>query len=139
MLADKKRLDGTGAITLRYENRPRAILRSPEFYEHRKEERCARQFGTTNPNHPYVAQIMDSGDWLVGGEVCLFMDSANIRDTKTYYSASSVSDIFFIYHTETMSKENNKEKKLITYREGRMMKQNKYPCVLHIFLQFYKV
>ena len=25
-----------------------------EFYEHRKEERCARQFGTTNPGHPYI-------------------------------------------------------------------------------------
>ena len=29
-------------------------LRNPEFYAHRKEERCARQFGTTNPDHPCV-------------------------------------------------------------------------------------
>ena len=28
--------------------------RSPEFYPHRKEERCARQFGTTNPDHPCI-------------------------------------------------------------------------------------
>ena len=54
---------------MRYKNEPRAILRNPEFYEHRKEERCARQFGTTNPNHPYVKQIQESGDWWVGGEV----------------------------------------------------------------------
>ena len=31
-----------------------AILRTPEFYEHRKEERCSRQFGMANTGHPYV-------------------------------------------------------------------------------------
>ena len=30
---------------------------------------CARQFGTTNPNHPYIKQVMASGDRLVGGEL----------------------------------------------------------------------
>jgi 3'-phosphoadenosine 5'-phosphosulfate synthase len=39
---------------LRYEGKPVAILRNPEFYEHRKEERAARQFGTTSKNHPYI-------------------------------------------------------------------------------------
>ena len=68
-LDEKKRLEGATALTLRYKNEPKAILRNPEFYEHRKEERCARQFGTTNPNHPYVKQILESGDWLVGGEI----------------------------------------------------------------------
>jgi len=68
-LDEKKRLEGVAALTLRYKNEPKAILRNPEFYEHRKEERCARQFGTTNPNHPYVKQILESGDWLVGGEI----------------------------------------------------------------------
>lgn len=43
--SDKERLDNCSAITLRYQGRPVAILRKPEFYEHRKEERCARQFG----------------------------------------------------------------------------------------------
>lgn len=31
-----------------------AILRNPEFYKHRKEERCARQWGTTCKGHPYI-------------------------------------------------------------------------------------
>lgn len=31
-----------------------AVLRQPEFYENRKEERCARQWGTTCPSHPYI-------------------------------------------------------------------------------------
>ena len=66
---DKERLEGCSAIALRYEGKPVAILRTPEFYEHRKEERCARMFGTTHPDHPYIHMIMESGDWLVGGEL----------------------------------------------------------------------
>lgn len=66
---DKEQLDGCSAFTLRYEGRPVAILRKPEFYEHRKEERCARQFGTACPDHPYIKMINESGDWLVGGDI----------------------------------------------------------------------
>lgn len=51
---DKDRLDGCTAIALVYEGRRVAILRNPEFYEHRKEERCARQWGTTCKDHPYI-------------------------------------------------------------------------------------
>lgn len=52
--ADKERLDGVTAMALVYEGRRVAILRNPEFYEHRKEERCARQWGTTCKDHPYI-------------------------------------------------------------------------------------
>ncbi|NXU59633.1 PAPS1 synthase, partial [Turnix velox] len=51
---DKERLDGCTAIALVFEGRRVAILRNPEFYEHRKEERCARQWGTTCKEHPYI-------------------------------------------------------------------------------------
>ena len=51
---DKLRLESADAFTLRYNGKPVAILRNPEFYEHRKEERVARQFGTTNQGHPYI-------------------------------------------------------------------------------------
>lgn len=67
--ADKERLEGGSAITLVYEGEPVAILRKPEFYFQRKEERCARQFGTTNDKQPYVRMIMEAGEYLVGGEV----------------------------------------------------------------------
>ena len=30
-----------------------AVLRNPEFYPHRKEERCSRQWGTYNTSHPH--------------------------------------------------------------------------------------
>lgn len=66
---DKERLEKQAAVALRYEGKIYAILRYPEFYEHRKEERCCRQFGTSNIGHPYVKLIYDSGDWLAGGEL----------------------------------------------------------------------
>jgi 3'-phosphoadenosine 5'-phosphosulfate synthase len=53
--ADKERLDGCPAMSLRYNGKIVAILRTPEFYDHRKEERSSRQFGTSNKGHPYVA------------------------------------------------------------------------------------
>ena len=31
--------------------------------------RCARQFGTSNKDHPYIKMIYDGGDWLAGGEL----------------------------------------------------------------------
>lgn len=69
---DKERLQGQQALVLRYQERNLAILRNPEFYYHRKEERCSRQFGTNDPGHPYVRMIHNSGDWLVGGELEVF-------------------------------------------------------------------
>uniref|UniRef100_A0A8D8J6W2 Bifunctional 3'-phosphoadenosine 5'-phosphosulfate synthase n=4 Tax=Culex pipiens TaxID=7175 RepID=A0A8D8J6W2_CULPI len=67
--SDKNKLDGVSALSLSYEGRLVAILRKPEFYAQRKEERCARQFGTANGDHPYIKMIMESGQFLVGGEV----------------------------------------------------------------------
>lgn len=54
---------------MKYKYKPLAILRRPEFYFHRKEERCGWQFGTNNLEHPYVKIIHESGDWLVGGDI----------------------------------------------------------------------
>lgn len=67
--ADKERLDGAKAIALHHNGRPVAILRSPEFFPHNKEERCSRQFGICNRGHPYVDMIFNAGDWLVGGDL----------------------------------------------------------------------
>lgn len=51
---DKERLAGQDAFVLCYEGQNVAILRQPEFYNHNKEERCCRQFGTSNKGHPYI-------------------------------------------------------------------------------------
>lgn len=70
--SDKERLDGVTALALVYEGRRVAILRNPEFYEHRKEERCARQWGTTCKDHPYIkvgghwaAHVLRSWDFFI--------------------------------------------------------------------------
>uniref|UniRef100_A0A8C8H2Y9 Uncharacterized protein n=1 Tax=Oncorhynchus tshawytscha TaxID=74940 RepID=A0A8C8H2Y9_ONCTS len=65
----KQRLDGCAAVALEFQGTLVAILSQPEFYEHRKEERCARQWGTTCPQHPYIKMVMEGGDWLVGGDL----------------------------------------------------------------------
>ncbi|XP_019770709.2 bifunctional 3'-phosphoadenosine 5'-phosphosulfate synthase [Dendroctonus ponderosae] len=67
--SDKERLQDSSAFALYYKQICYAILRKPEFYYHRKEERAARQFGTTNKDHPYIKMIIESGDWLVGGDL----------------------------------------------------------------------
>ena len=54
---DKDRLEDCDAIALRHEGKVVAILRTPEFYEHRKEERCARQFGLVHRGHPYIKVV----------------------------------------------------------------------------------
>ncbi|PIO38111.1 hypothetical protein AB205_0191980 [Aquarana catesbeiana] len=66
---DKEKLSGLKALTLSYEGKRVAILRNPEFFEHRKDERCARVWGTTCTKHPHVKMVMESGDWLVGGDL----------------------------------------------------------------------
>lgn len=68
--SDRERLAAEPAITLCHPaGTPCAILRHPEFYPHRKEERIARTFGTTHPGHPYIEMIEATGDWLVGGDL----------------------------------------------------------------------
>ncbi|XP_028967449.1 bifunctional 3'-phosphoadenosine 5'-phosphosulfate synthase [Galendromus occidentalis] len=63
---DKERLVDQKAFTLRYKGKALAIARNPEFYEHRKENRCGATFEITHPGHPYIKMIMESGDWLCG-------------------------------------------------------------------------
>ncbi|CAL7941950.1 unnamed protein product [Xylocopa violacea] len=67
--AQKERYINAPALTLKHQGRAIAILRRPEFFTHRKEERCCREFGTNDLGHPYVKMIHESGDWLVGGEL----------------------------------------------------------------------
>lgn len=57
-------------ICLTYEHKPVAILSNVSFYLHRKDERCARQFGLNHKGHPYQKYIYEEcGDWLIGGDL----------------------------------------------------------------------
>ncbi|XP_014098835.3 bifunctional 3'-phosphoadenosine 5'-phosphosulfate synthase [Bactrocera oleae] len=65
----KNKLDGVSSVALTYKDKPVAILRKPEFYYQRKEERVSRQFGTSHEDHPYIKIIAKGGDYLVGGDL----------------------------------------------------------------------
>ncbi|XP_018791507.1 PREDICTED: bifunctional 3'-phosphoadenosine 5'-phosphosulfate synthase [Bactrocera latifrons] len=65
----KNELDGVSSVALTYKGNPVAIMRKPEFYYQRKEERVSRQFGTSHEDHPYIKIIAQGGDYLVGGEL----------------------------------------------------------------------
>lgn len=65
----KNQLDGVSSVALTYKDNPVAILRKPEFYYQRKEERVSRQFGTSHKEHPYIKIIARGGDYLVGGDL----------------------------------------------------------------------
>lgn len=64
--AVKKKKKG---VTLTYGGQAVALLEDYEIYPHRKEERAAAVFKTTNPGHPSIRMILDSGDWLIGGDL----------------------------------------------------------------------
>ncbi len=56
-------------IALTFEGRVIAILNQGEIFAHRKEERIARQFGFTDSRHPTIQLIRQQGDWLLGGDL----------------------------------------------------------------------
>jgi 3'-phosphoadenosine 5'-phosphosulfate synthase len=66
-------LEGHSSVCLTYDEKIVAVLKNVTVYPHRKEERCARQFGLNNTRHPYQKYIHEEcGDWLIGGELKAF-------------------------------------------------------------------
>lgn len=61
-----------------------ALLNNPEVYDHRKEERITRTFGAMDNGHPYIAEILKSGDYLLGGEIEL-LSRINYNDDLDQY------------------------------------------------------
>lgn len=56
-------------VKLMYKNQVIAVLEDPEVYPHKKRERVSRQFGLSDTRHPTIKMIMESGDWLLGGDL----------------------------------------------------------------------
>lgn len=52
--SDRERLEGSKSVALYHKDELYAVLNNPEIYWHKKEERVARQFGTTHKDHPYI-------------------------------------------------------------------------------------
>lgn len=68
---DKARLEGHSKFALMYEGQRVAILQDPEFYEHRKEERCSRVWGTATAKHPHIKVSTKSLGGLLKRGVCV--------------------------------------------------------------------
>jgi len=66
---DKNRLKDQSDVVLRCEGKNVALVRSPSFFEHRKEERAGMTFGITHPEHPYIQMINSGGDFCMGGAI----------------------------------------------------------------------
>ncbi|TRY63834.1 hypothetical protein TCAL_00438 [Tigriopus californicus] len=66
---DRARLEGCDALALTRKGQVLAVLRRPDIFKHNKEERCARTFGTTHSEHPMIKMILNSGDYLIGGDL----------------------------------------------------------------------
>lgn len=73
------------SVRLVYNGELVAVLRDPEVYEHRKEERVHRQFGFSDPRHPTIKLIYESGDWLIGGDVEVVVDRIRFNDGLDEY------------------------------------------------------
>ncbi len=57
----------------------KAVLDNIEIYKYNKEDYARKVFGTTDINHPGVAEVMAKGDYLVGGDIsfCHSRESGN--------------------------------------------------------------
>lgn len=70
---DAEKLKGQSNVSLYFEDKLIAVMNNISVFAHRKEERCAREFGVNHQGHPYQKFIWEEcGDWLVGGELVVF-------------------------------------------------------------------
>lgn len=70
---DRENLKDKKQLCLTYDKQPIGILTNISLFPHRKEERCARQFGLVNKGHPYQRYIFEEcGDWLISGDLEVF-------------------------------------------------------------------
>jgi len=70
---------------LKYKNEILAVIENPVFFENRKEEICARTFGTTVIGHPKVEKIYSHGDFLVSGDKTRFVKEVKFHDGLDQY------------------------------------------------------
>lgn len=68
-LEDKEKYTGSERLALRHyaTNEVLAVIEKPEFYTNRKEEICARLFGTQSKLHPKVECVLQEHDYLLTG------------------------------------------------------------------------
>lgn len=70
---DRQNLTEKKELALNFNEKLVGFMTNITIFPHRKEERCARQFGLVNPRHPYQKYIFEEcGDWLIGGDLHVF-------------------------------------------------------------------
>ena len=62
-----------------------AVIENPVFFDNRKEEICARTFGTFSLKHPKVENIMKQGDYLVTGSRMRYVKKIVFDDEMDQY------------------------------------------------------
>jgi len=72
-------------FAIKYKGVIYAVVNEPEFYENRKEEVCARTFGSFSPNHAGAEPIMKQGEWLVSGASMHFTKRVQFDDGMDKY------------------------------------------------------
>lgn len=72
---------------------PLAILENIEIYDYDKKEYAHKVFGTTDSEHPGVADIMNKGRYLLGGDVVLLPGNKD-ELSQNYYSPKELKNIF---------------------------------------------
>jgi sulfate adenylyltransferase len=66
---DLKRIGGADVVALSIGDETVADVEVEEVYRRDREEEATAVFQTTDPAHPGVRALQESGDWLVGGRV----------------------------------------------------------------------
>lgn len=61
------------------------MIYEPEFYLNRKEEICAKKFGTSSKKHPKIERIWNQGDWLISGKSMRFTKQIKYNDGLDQY------------------------------------------------------
>ena len=74
-VTDARRVRDTVALKAPDDNAV-ALLEVREVFTHSKEEEAQLSYGTTDPQHPGVAQLYGQGDFLVGGDIRLLRRTA---------------------------------------------------------------
>jgi 3'-phosphoadenosine 5'-phosphosulfate synthase len=79
---DKERIEKAKTVNLvsSITNKVVASIEEPTLYKFRKEELCNKIFGINSQNHPKVAKIYSSGDWLLTGKQLTFHSNITYED-----------------------------------------------------------
>ncbi len=70
------------------------VLQNIEVYPHDKEAHARLVYGTLDQSHPAVAEIMGSGDYLLGGDIAEYHISEDIKHKEFYYSPAETKKMF---------------------------------------------